>query len=316
MRLTKLVLLISIFLFTYNFANAQLKWVEFSEELPPYSVIGGVESNRSLPVCRCNYNGAMHPGKVVENKCNIGYGGMEKTVSNFEVLTNSGVIQLDWIKTDGSSLPKNAIKAGTEGDRTLYVGRVYHEKGTHPGKVFKVGDKYICNIGYGGEELTFTTFEVLVKYPPNKKSKALAFDKRCERLPKTAIISNSIGSIGKEKQIYEGSSLLSRNLKYQVRVTDDGRLVIEEILEHGLCNDGSIVVFKYREIWANTTQKGDASKDYFLKFQNDGNLCIYSDQSGFVWCSMSNARNGHHFEITNIGHIEVVDNHGNEVWPD
>jgi len=111
-------------------------------------------------------------------------------------------------------------------------------------------------------------------------------------------------------------SLVSPNFKYQTRVTDDGRLVVEEILEHALCDQGNLIIFKAKEIWAHTTQKGDPAKDYFMKFQNDGNLCIYSEQSGFVWCSMSNGKDGHHFEITNVGHIEVVNSHGGEIWPD
>jgi|TARA_R110000737_G_scaffold352876_1_gene400797 hypothetical protein len=83
-----------------------------------------------------------------------------------------------------------------------------------------------------------------------------------------------------------------------------------------LCDDGKILVFKTNEIWSNTTEGSDSKLDYYLKFQEDGNLCIYSQQNGFVWCSMSNSLNGHYLEITNIGHLEVANDHGGEVWPD
>jgi len=99
-------------------------------------------------------------------------------------------------------------------------------------------------------------------------------------------------------------------------VTDDGRLIVEEILEHAFCDDGRILIFQTNEVWSNTPEGLDPSLDYYLKFQNDGNLCIYSEQKGFVWCSMCHNKDGHHLELTNIGHLEVVNSHGVEIWPD
>ncbi len=317
MNPVKPLILTSILMLLCSSIYAQLKWVPFEKELPTNAVIGGVESHRELAVCRCNYQGAMHPGKVVEKACNIGYGGAEKIVTTFEVLVNMGLVELSWIKSNGE-LPKHAIKAGTENGLDMYIGRVFYEGGTHPGKIFKAGENYICNIGYGGKELTLTTFEVLVEHKSHPKPEALSHDNRCDNKSKNPNHNTVgfIGSISKDRQINEGASLVSPNFKYQTRVTDDGRLVIEEILEHALCDEGNIIIFKTKEIWANTTEKRDSAKDYFMKFQEDGNLCIYSEQDGFVWCSMSNGRDGHHFEITNIGHIEIVNSHGSEVWPD
>ena len=317
MKIIKSLVLTSILILSFSSAFAQLKWVSFEGDVPSNAVVGGVENHENLAVCRCNYKGAMHPGKVVGKACNIGYGGIEKVMTDFDILINMGIVELDWIKTDGS-LPAHAIQAGKENGKPLYIGRAFHKGGTHPGKVFKVGDNYICNIGYGGKEITYTTFEVLVENHPHKAAKSLGYDKRCAAKDKkgSSIVARYISAISKNKQINEGTSLISSNLKYQTRVTDDGRLVIEEILDHGLCEDGRILVFKTVEIWSNTTEKQDPAKDYYLKFQEDGNLCIYSTQDGFVWCSMSNGKDGHHFEITNIGHIEIVNSHGGEVWPD
>ncbi len=298
-------------------ASAQPEWVKFEGELPENAIIGGIETNRALAVCRCNYKGGIHSGKVVDKACNIGYGGLEVGVTDFEVLINRGLVELDWVKTDGSSLPDNAIETGGENNLAIYAGRVFHENGTHPGKVFKSGDNYICNIGYGGKEITFTTFEVLIENPPHSSSEVLSATTRCYGDSTSSIITvGYIGSMYKEKKLKEGTSLISTNLKYQTRVTDDGRLVVEEVLDHGLCEDGRILVFEANQVWSNTSEKRDASLDYYLTFQKDGNLCIYSEQNGFVWCSMSNGPDSDHFEITNIGHIEVVNSHGGEVWPD
>jgi hypothetical protein len=291
----------------------ELQWVRFEGKLPQNAVIGGLETNRALAVCRAVYQGGTHPGKVVGETCNIGYGGAEKSIQDFEVLVNSGSVELDWIKTDGE-MPENAIEAGGENGLSIYIGRSFHENGTHPGKVFKAGGNYICNIGWGGKEITHNTFEILVENPPHASSKPLAHNERCSG--DDGVTVGYISTMAKDRQINEGSSLVSSNFKYQTRVTDDGRLVVEEILDHGLCNDGRLLVFEAEELWSHTPDGGDANLDYFLKFQEDGNLCIYSEQNGFVWCSMSNDREGDHFEITNIGHIEIVNSHGGEVWPD
>jgi hypothetical protein len=295
---------------------AQLEWVPFEGDLPDNVVIGGVEYHRSLAVCRCDYRGGVHPGKVVGNACNIGYGGREITVPTFEVLVNKGAIELDWLKTDGA-LPDHAVKAGGENGTPIYAGRVFHENGTHPGKVFKAGSNYICNIGYDGKEITFNSFEVLTESKPHSSSQLLSATKRCSSDDMDSFFTvGFIGTMSKNRKLNEGSSLVSGNLKYQTRVTGDGRLVVEEVLDHGLCEDGTILVFEAKEIWSNTSEKRDPNLDYFLKFQEDGNLCIYSEQRGFVWCSMSNGLDGDHFELTNIGHIEIVNSYGGEVWPD
>lgn len=302
---------------SFNSVNAQIEWVAYEGDLPSNVVIGGVETHRSLAVCRCDYNGAMHPGKVVGKACNIGWGGKEIIVEKFEILVNKGVTELHWTKTNGP-LPKNAVQAGSEKGMALYVGRAHHQNGTHPGKVFSAGKSNICNIGWGGKEITSNSFEVLVANKPHSRTERKKSDVRCSKKMKNAkhVVGTYVGNMSKERQINEGSSLISTNLKFQTRVTDDGRLVVEEVSDCSLCDDGRILIFESNEVWSNTTEKRDAKLDYYLKFQDDGNLCIYSEQAGFVWCSMSNGKNGHHFELTNLGHIEVVNDHGGEIWPD
>jgi microsomal dipeptidase-like Zn-dependent dipeptidase len=53
--------------------------------------IAGQESGQNLYLCRANFNGT-HPGKVIGNNCNIGYGGEEKYLAKFDVFypTSSG----------------------------------------------------------------------------------------------------------------------------------------------------------------------------------------------------------------------------------
>lgn len=314
MKIVNLFTLTFLLLLSSNTIFAQLDWVPFNGEIPDNVVIGGVENHINLPVCRANYKGAKHPGKVFANACNIGYGGAEKVIKDFEILVNNGVVELDWLKSTGPNLPEHAIKGGTENGLALYIGRAIHKGGTHPGKIFKAGN-YICNIGYGGKEITYETFEVLVE-THSAEAKELKHSSQCDGNYAATCAVGSIGSIKKEQKIQEGYSLVSNNLDYQTRVSDDGRLIVEKVLEHALCDDGRILILNTEVIWTNTDQKGNPDLDYYLKFQDDGNLCIYSGKNTFVWCSMSNGRDGHHFEITNMGHIEVVNSHGGEVWPD
>lgn len=141
-----------------------LSWVAFSGNIPSSAVNGGFENGRSLAVCRTNYNGALHPGKVVGSMCNIGWGGKEITGNSFEVLVNSGVT-LQWVSVQGG-MPANAVQGGTENGKILYVGQATMSNGTvHPGKVFRADDgTYICNYGYGGKEIVEkNNFKVLVQ---------------------------------------------------------------------------------------------------------------------------------------------------------
>lgn len=319
MNALKLIVLSLVLYFSIGSVSAQLKWKEYDGIIPSNAVIGGVENNEQLAICRCEYKGGTHPGKVKGSGCNIGWGGVERIVGTFEILVNTGISELDWLKVNGT-LPEYAIKGGEDKGVPLYIGRSFHENGTHPGKILKVGGNYICNIGYKAKEITFSTYEVLVENHPhsNSETSILSLDEQCAGAGEDnpSIICDYLSYISKETKIEEGYSLVSNNIKFQTRVTKDGRLVIEEILDFGLCEDGSIHIFKVKEMWSHTTEKKDTSVNYYLKFQDDGNLCIYTGDDQFVWCSMSNDRNGHHFEITNIGHIEIVNDHGGEVWPD
>lgn len=65
-------------------------WVAASNgKIPSGSLVGGNEANgEKLYVCRANYKGGVHPGKVRKafGACNIGWGGKEVAVNPYEVL--------------------------------------------------------------------------------------------------------------------------------------------------------------------------------------------------------------------------------------
>jgi carbonic anhydrase len=170
MKLLYFFLLTALWLLSISTTCAQLTWAPFQGSMPAHAVIGGSENGAQLPVCRCDYGGGKHPGKVVSAKCNIGWGGKEQSLTSFEVLVNPENIKLDWVKVVGATLPAGAVQGGSENSTPLYIGRVNYiaggQQGLHSGKVFKSGAGYICNFGYGGEEISVNSdFEVLVQVP-------------------------------------------------------------------------------------------------------------------------------------------------------
>lgn len=144
-------------------ATPLIEWIAYAGSLPDNVVSGGMENGNSLSVCRAEYKGASHPGKVVGDKCNIGYGGKEVELTAFEVLVNGGVT-LNWATFKGK-LPVGAVKGGIENGKALYVGQFTRPDGSvHAGKVFGAPGAYIFNYGYGGKEISVkANFRMLVQ---------------------------------------------------------------------------------------------------------------------------------------------------------
>jgi len=130
-------------------------------EVPENAVVGGYESGRNLIVCRAEYADGIHPGKLVDCSCNIGYGDLEIVSNKFEVLVSEKDYR--WEQVINCDLPAGAIRGGIEGERYLVICRANYEGGMHPGKVVDCN----CNIGYAGKEIHISDYEVLVKSTSN-----------------------------------------------------------------------------------------------------------------------------------------------------
>ncbi len=136
-----------------------LQWLDMSngEPLPPGAVIGGHQPNRpyNLFICRGEYEGGMHPGKLVAGYCHIGWDGEEILLPDYQVLTSH--VALQWIPASYGQIPMNAIAGGYEEDGALYICRAHYRGGYHPGKV--VGQN--CNFSWGGREIVTSHYQVL-----------------------------------------------------------------------------------------------------------------------------------------------------------
>jgi hypothetical protein len=104
-----------------------------------------------LYICSALFNNGRHPGKLHSSfgGCNITYGGVEHTISDYIVL------RPDWL-----GIPNFDFPAGTDTDgSTLHVCRGFLSGGLYPGKTRQTWTT--CNFGLGGKEQTAKDYEIL-----------------------------------------------------------------------------------------------------------------------------------------------------------
>ncbi|CAG9581153.1 unnamed protein product [Danaus chrysippus] len=138
-------------------------WVDAtSGQVPPGAVVGGQDcSGEALYVARAQHEGALLPGKLVGSHgcAYVPWGGQEHGKPEYQVLVGG---PNNWIATSGSNIPPGALPGGqSEDGETLYVGRVNHEGSLTTGKVQQ--SHGVCYIAFGGQELGFPDYEILVQ---------------------------------------------------------------------------------------------------------------------------------------------------------
>ncbi|MCZ8182111.1 MAG: DUF3421 domain-containing protein [Beijerinckiaceae bacterium] len=136
--------------------RSPVEWVnrQSGQALPAGALVGGDNGDgRVLHLCRGQYRGGWHTGKLLAGRCNFGWGGTEIVVDRYQVLRGYGV----WRRPFGD-LDRSYIGGGSGTDR-YRICRAPYRGGVHPGKV--VAGR--CNIGWGGREIVVDGFEAL--YP-------------------------------------------------------------------------------------------------------------------------------------------------------
>ncbi|GLV45926.1 uncharacterized protein CBL_11723 [Carabus blaptoides fortunei] len=140
---------------------ANVCWVAAeSGNLPPSAFQGGDDNGEPMFVARAHFQGGLIPGKLVPSHgcCYVAWGGAENPVPEYEVLCECNG---RWVRAAGADIPPNAVTGGqSEDGEPLYVGRVAHEGSVTTGKVQP--SHGVCYIAYGGQELAFPDYEVLV----------------------------------------------------------------------------------------------------------------------------------------------------------
>jgi hypothetical protein len=124
-------------------------------------VVGTAGTRGSLIVCRANYDGGQHPGKVWDGTCNFGWGGVTHYSSTYEVLVDRNY---RWITAASDGIPSNAIDGGDAGNAAgharLGVCEVFNggDNSWHPGKFY--ANK--CNYAWGGSKTNQLGKEIAV----------------------------------------------------------------------------------------------------------------------------------------------------------
>lgn len=138
-------------------------WVSTTarDQVPRDAVVGGHDTDRTqIHVGRATHEGDLVPCKVLFSKqaAYVGHNGSEILKHQFEVLVGSDV---KWKKEKNGKIPSDAFPGGrTSSGETLYIGRVEHNRSTTVGKVHP--SHGCCYIPYGGKEIPFKDYEVLV----------------------------------------------------------------------------------------------------------------------------------------------------------
>ena len=68
----------------------QVSWVNAGGPTPPNAVVGGQEPGRQLGVCRTLAPNGWHPGKLIDGRCSIGFGGREVMAPQYQLLVQAG----------------------------------------------------------------------------------------------------------------------------------------------------------------------------------------------------------------------------------
>ncbi len=132
------------------------RWVSSGQNLPRGAVLAGRSPAGDLYVCRGSYRDGTHIGKLFKGKCNIGWGGKEVTLDEYQVLSAP---RARWLRAQSGQIPAGAVRGGNEGNAEMYVCRGYYKDGEHPGKTWRGH----CNIGWGGQEIELNDYDVLVQ---------------------------------------------------------------------------------------------------------------------------------------------------------
>jgi len=130
--------------------------------VPEGGLIGGSDAGNDVYVVRSEHNGATIPGKLLPSHsvAYVPWGGEEHSKADYEVLVTP-LEGVSWVANSGGNVPEKAIPGGISlEDEVLYIGRVEHEGALTVGKVHP--SHGVLYISYGGAEISFPDYEILV----------------------------------------------------------------------------------------------------------------------------------------------------------
>ncbi|XP_053677724.1 uncharacterized protein LOC128727804 [Anopheles nili] len=131
--------------------------------MPAGAILAGHDSDSSpIYVGRAFHEGEQLPAKVLPSQqvAYICFNGQEIPKHSYEVLCGGNV---SWMPSGFGSVPPNAVLGGrTSSGEVLYIGRTHHMGSLTPGKIHPSHQSLY--ISYGGSEIPFKNYEVLVEH--------------------------------------------------------------------------------------------------------------------------------------------------------
>lgn len=129
-------------------------------QIPPNAIVAGNSRNgQPLYICRAQYEGSVYPGTLVGSTqdCSISHDGKEHSLSDYEVLAGGSY---SWVPVYQGEIPFDALLAGMEQGKPLYVCRGEVNSEWRPGKIRQSYGG--CSVPFAGKEQTAPWYEVLV----------------------------------------------------------------------------------------------------------------------------------------------------------
>lgn len=138
----------------------QQLWVNTATgtKLPHHTIVGGEQPGDKSPlyICRAEYLGGTHPGKLEQGKCNFTYHGNEIRTDRYQVLVSESPLR--WKAASFGNVPPHSIVGGRDHGNPLYICQANYQNGRIPGKL--IGET--CHIGYQGQVIAMSKYHVLV----------------------------------------------------------------------------------------------------------------------------------------------------------
>lgn len=145
-------------------STESLVWIAASggETVSDAIVAGSAEDGAELHIARASLELELAVGKVHigHEYAYIPYYEEEVHQDEYEVLSNPGCVELEWVSASCGEVPVGAVEGGTcEEGQPIYVARCPHENDIVPGKV--VPRCEVIFIPWGGEEISYSEYEIL-----------------------------------------------------------------------------------------------------------------------------------------------------------
>lgn len=117
------------------------------------------QPNSKQEICRAPHEGGVIPGRVVNGRCSIGWGGKEIALTPYETFWHDGAVLLWWegLQTVG------AVIGGHASGIPLGICTGYYGGVQYPGKVMN----RVCSIGLDGKEIVLWEFRMVVQASPH-----------------------------------------------------------------------------------------------------------------------------------------------------